>query len=428
MPTTINASNTSGGAVVTGDGSGILELQSGGVTGITVNGANVTVAGTLTATGGIPQIAASLTSPLAIIGNSTAGAEIRLPEDTDNGSNYVALKAANALAANLTLTLPAADGTNGQVLQTNGSGTLSFATAAAASVQEFTSSGTWTKPTGANFVMIECWGAGGGGGSGPKFDNSTYYGGSGGGGAAYVSRTFIASELSSTVSVTIGAGGAGGAAITTANTNGANGVSGGDTTFGSFVTAFGGERGLAGSSSQSNGGLAASLFNSGVSGAIFENNFSFGGGVRAASSSNGAGGWGGGPGGAGLALSTSIPGGNSAYGGGGGGGGGGQDNGVPASRGGGAGGGRVSPGSGLNGSGAAAGTTPGANGSSGTSIGQGGGGGAAAPRTANIAAGNGGNGGAASGGGGGGAAVANGTGASGAGGTGGNGLVRVYTW
>lgn len=69
---------------------------------------------------------ASLATPLAVVGNATAGAEIRLPEDTDNGSNYVALKAPNTLASNLTFTLPSADGTNGQVLQTNGSGALSF--------------------------------------------------------------------------------------------------------------------------------------------------------------------------------------------------------------------------------------------------------------------------------------------------------------
>jgi WD40 repeat protein len=123
MPTTINASNTSGGAIITPDGSGVLELQSGGVTGLTVSGANVTVAGTLTATGGL----AALTSPVSVIGNASAGAEIRLPEDTDNGANYVAIKAPNALAANLTFTLPTADGTNGQYLQTNGSGQLTFA-------------------------------------------------------------------------------------------------------------------------------------------------------------------------------------------------------------------------------------------------------------------------------------------------------------
>ena len=69
----------------------------------------------------------SLATPLAVVGNSSAGAEIRLPEDTDNGSNYVALKAADNLASNLTLTLPSVDGTNGQFLQTNGSGVLSFA-------------------------------------------------------------------------------------------------------------------------------------------------------------------------------------------------------------------------------------------------------------------------------------------------------------
>ena len=70
----------------------------------------------------------SFSTPLAVIGNATAGSEIRLPEDTDNGSNYVALKAPDTIASNLTLTLPSADGSSGQVLQTNGGGVLSFAT------------------------------------------------------------------------------------------------------------------------------------------------------------------------------------------------------------------------------------------------------------------------------------------------------------
>lgn len=67
------------------------------------------------------------TTPLAVVGNATAGAELRLPEDTDNGSNYVAIKAPDNLAATYTLTLPSADGASGEVLSTNGSGTLSFA-------------------------------------------------------------------------------------------------------------------------------------------------------------------------------------------------------------------------------------------------------------------------------------------------------------
>jgi hypothetical protein len=68
----------------------------------------------------------SLTSPVEISGNSTAGAEIRLPEDTDNGSNYVGLKASDSIASNITFTLPNADGTSGQALKTDGSGNLSF--------------------------------------------------------------------------------------------------------------------------------------------------------------------------------------------------------------------------------------------------------------------------------------------------------------
>jgi len=70
----------------------------------------------------------SISTPLTVTGNATAGAELRLPEDTDNGTNYIAIKAPDSIASNLTLTLPSADGTNGQALVTNGSGTLSFTT------------------------------------------------------------------------------------------------------------------------------------------------------------------------------------------------------------------------------------------------------------------------------------------------------------
>ena len=57
--------------------------------------------------------------------------EIRFRETTANGTNYVALKAPASLSADLTFTLPTADGTNGQVLSTNGSGVLSFITPSA---------------------------------------------------------------------------------------------------------------------------------------------------------------------------------------------------------------------------------------------------------------------------------------------------------
>jgi len=62
------------------------------------------------------------------VGNSAStGGTLKLMEDTDNGSNYVGLKAANTLGSNVTWTLPSADGSANQVIATDGSGTLSFA-------------------------------------------------------------------------------------------------------------------------------------------------------------------------------------------------------------------------------------------------------------------------------------------------------------
>ena len=48
-------------------------------------------------------------------------------------SNYLGFKAPATVTSNLTWTLPSADGTNGQVLGTNGSGTLSWVTPSTAS-------------------------------------------------------------------------------------------------------------------------------------------------------------------------------------------------------------------------------------------------------------------------------------------------------
>src|SRR5210317_1961578 len=64
-----------------------------------------------------------------IIGNSTTtGGTIKFNEGTNNGSNFVALKAADTLASNTTYTLPSAYGTNGQFLKTDASGILSWDT------------------------------------------------------------------------------------------------------------------------------------------------------------------------------------------------------------------------------------------------------------------------------------------------------------
>ena len=54
---------------------------------------------------------------------------VKLYEADLLGDNFVALKAPLSIASDLTFTLPAADGSDGQVLKTNGSGTMSFTNA-----------------------------------------------------------------------------------------------------------------------------------------------------------------------------------------------------------------------------------------------------------------------------------------------------------
>ena len=66
--------------------------------------------------------------PVSLGGAATQAGELRFLEDTDDGSNYIALKG-QATSSNLTFLLPSADGSNGQALVTNGSGTLSFGSA-----------------------------------------------------------------------------------------------------------------------------------------------------------------------------------------------------------------------------------------------------------------------------------------------------------
>lgn len=94
----------------------------------------------------------------------------------------------------------------------------------------FNASGTWTKPTSGTIALIEAWGAGGSGGS------SNNHAGTGGGGGGYAWRVMRVSDLGSTETVTIGAGGTG-------VTNGNVGNAGGNTTFGSHLTAYGGGAG-----------------------------------------------------------------------------------------------------------------------------------------------------------------------------------------
>jgi hypothetical protein len=115
------------------DGADDISLATIDHTANTVNwlDSTVSITGlTTTATGTVLTLSdsASTSTVNLIIDNQK---EIRFRETTANGTNYVALKAPASVSADLTFTLPATDGTNGQVLTTNGSGVLSFTTPSA---------------------------------------------------------------------------------------------------------------------------------------------------------------------------------------------------------------------------------------------------------------------------------------------------------
>jgi fibronectin-binding autotransporter adhesin len=368
--------------------------------------------------------------------------------DADS-SNWVAFQAPATVASNTTWTLPDADSEG--CLQSNGSGTLSIATCGDVKYEVFTADGTWTKPAGAVMVITEVWGGGGGGGGG-NAGNSTAArtGGGGGGGGAYNTVSLAASNLGSTVAVTVGAGG-----------NGGNGGSGGVGTNGStgspscfsdsascagtmYLRAYGGGAGRGTNAAGNPGGGGGGSFSAGSVSA--STNGGVGGNPGGASSGAANLGFGGASGGnAGATNGTSV-GGSSAYGGAGGGGsltsgngpGGNGGGSVRGGAGGGAGGGlaitTATERSGAEGGTAGGGsvTTEGnpgaANGGVGgvgtNGKGQGGGGGGGGGSENAGTGGVGGVGGTQGGGGGGGGA---GSATGGAGGTGGSGEVRVWT-
>ena len=115
------------------DGTDDISLATIDHTANTVNWLDSTVSITglsTTATGTVLTLSdtASTSTVNLIIDNQK---EVRFRETTANGTNYIGLKAPASVSADLTFTLPATDGSNGQALVTNGSGVLSFTTISA---------------------------------------------------------------------------------------------------------------------------------------------------------------------------------------------------------------------------------------------------------------------------------------------------------
>jgi len=86
------------------------------------------VDGTLTANSAITVDTNKAIDEILIGNNASTGGTLKLNEGTNNGTNFIGLKAPNAVTTTTTFTLPDGDGSNGQFLKTDGSGNLSFGT------------------------------------------------------------------------------------------------------------------------------------------------------------------------------------------------------------------------------------------------------------------------------------------------------------
>jgi len=73
---------------------------------------------------------------IGIANGATGSGELRIYEDTDNGTNYTGFKV-GAQSADIDYVLPTADGSSGQLLSTNGSGTLAWAAAGSLGTDAF---------------------------------------------------------------------------------------------------------------------------------------------------------------------------------------------------------------------------------------------------------------------------------------------------
>jgi len=120
-----------------------------------------------------------------------------------------------------------------------------------ASIQAFTSTGTYTPTSGMKYCQIEVVGGGGGGGGTAATTGAQGAAASGGGGGAYSKGIFTATQIGASQAVTIAAAAAGGIGFNA-------GANGGTCSVGALITALGGTGG------QTSGGGAAFSFSGGA--------------------------------------------------------------------------------------------------------------------------------------------------------------------
>lgn len=127
----------------------------------------------------------------------------------------------------------------------------------------FTSSGSWSIPSGVTTIKIRAiQGGGGGGGGGSTNSATTYQGGGTGGGAGVVVDQAVALSSDTSLTITVGAGGTGGSAGASGGNGGGFGGAGGETTVvGAQSTTVYADTGTTGNPNMQNRGIPSSANN-----------------------------------------------------------------------------------------------------------------------------------------------------------------------
>ena len=130
-----------GNIAITPNGTGEVDISKVDIDGGAIDG--TAIGASSASTGAFSTVTASgavtANANLSVKNGGTGAGTVSFYEDSDDGTNYAGLKA-GTMASDVTWTLPTADGTSGQVMSTDGSGTLSWSSVSGGSLTNATTS------------------------------------------------------------------------------------------------------------------------------------------------------------------------------------------------------------------------------------------------------------------------------------------------